>query len=162
MPAPAPVLGPRLAPGFSPPRFNGKPDFTGVWNNETLTGINRAPAFGSRLVLTEAETRVIEGANDKLLARANAPTAKGATIKDIEAGDTCSGGRSGAAQVCNYDAGLDGARREGDAGQRPAAHLHPDHAGRPVSEGQAPGDRGGARAPRPGGRRAKAAAAPPS
>ena len=105
VPAPAPVLGPRLAPGFVAPRFNGKPDFTGVWNNETLTGVNRAPTFGSRLVLTEAETRVIEGANDKLLARANAPTAKGATIKDIEAGDTCSGGRSGAAQVCNYDAG---------------------------------------------------------
>jgi hypothetical protein len=41
VPAPAPILGPRVAPGFSPPRFNGKPDFTGVWNNETLTGINR-------------------------------------------------------------------------------------------------------------------------
>lgn len=53
-PAPAPVLGPRVAPGFSPPRFNGKPDFTGVWNNETLTGISRAPAFGSRLVLTRS------------------------------------------------------------------------------------------------------------
>ena len=105
VPAPAPILGPRLTPHFSPPRFNGKPDFTGVWNNETLTGINRSPAFGARLVLTEAEARSIEGANDKLLARANAPTAKGATIKDIEAGDTCSGGRSGAAQVCNYDAG---------------------------------------------------------
>jgi len=103
-PAPAPVLGPRVAPGFSPPRFNGKPDFTGVWNNETLTGISRAPAFGSRLVLTEAEARNIEGANDKLLARANAPTAAGATVKDIEAKDSCSGGRSGAAQVCNYDA----------------------------------------------------------
>ena len=43
VPAPAPILGPRLAPGFSPPRFNGKPDFTGVWNNETLTGVNRPP-----------------------------------------------------------------------------------------------------------------------
>jgi hypothetical protein len=103
-PAPAPVLGPRVEAGFSPPRFNGKPDFTGVWNNETLTGIERSPAFGSRLVLTEAEARVIEGANDNLLARANAPTEAGATIKDIEAKDTCSGGRSGAAQVCNYDA----------------------------------------------------------
>jgi hypothetical protein len=103
--APAPILGPRVAPGFSPPRFNGKPDFGGVWNNETITGVNRAPAFGARLVLSEAEARIIEGANDKLLARANAPTKAGATIKDIEAGDTCSGGRSGAAQVCNYDAG---------------------------------------------------------
>ena len=102
--APAPILGPQVAPGFSPPRFNGKPDFTGVWNNETLTGINRAPAFGARLVLTEAEARIIEGANDNLLARASAPTEAGATVKDIEAKDTCSGGRSGAAQVCNYDA----------------------------------------------------------
>ena len=80
VPAPAPILGPRLTPHFSPPRFNGKPDFTGVWNNETLTGIDRPPAFGARLVLTGAEARTIEGANDKLLARANAPTAKGATI----------------------------------------------------------------------------------
>jgi hypothetical protein len=102
--APAPILGPRVAPGFVAPRFNGHPDFTGVWNNETLTGISRSPAFGSRLVLTEAEARIIEGANDNLLARANAPTEAGATIKDIEAKDTCSGGRSGAAQVCNYDA----------------------------------------------------------
>ena len=102
--APAPILGPRVAPGFSPPRFNGKPDFTGVWNNETLTGISRAAAFGSRLVLTEAEALTIEGANTTLLARANAPTAAGATVKDIEAKDSCSGGRSGAAQVCNYDA----------------------------------------------------------
>ena len=104
VPAPAPVLGPRVSPGFVAPRFNGKPDFTGVWNNETLTGITRPPAFGARLVLTEAEARIIEGANDNLLARANAPTEAGATIKDIEAKDTCSGGRSGAAQVCNYDA----------------------------------------------------------
>ena len=102
--APAPILGPRVAPGFSPPRFNGKPDFTGVWNNETLTGISRAPVFGSRLVLTAAEARIIESANDNLLARASAPTEAGATVKDIEAKDTCSGGRSGAAQVCNYDA----------------------------------------------------------
>jgi len=102
--APAPILGPRLAPGFSPPRFEGKPDLTGVWNNETLTGVNRSPVFGNRLVLTEAEARKIEGVNDDLLARANAPTQVGATIKDIEALDTCSGGRSGAAQVCNYDA----------------------------------------------------------
>ena len=43
VPAPAPILGPRIAPGFSPPRFNGHPDFTGVWNNETLTGISRSP-----------------------------------------------------------------------------------------------------------------------
>ena len=104
LPAPAPSLGPRVSPGFVAPRFNGKPDFTGVWNNETLTGINRPPAFGARLILTEAEARIIEGANDNLLARANAPTEAGATIKDIEAKDTCSGGRSGAAQVCNYDA----------------------------------------------------------
>ncbi len=104
VPAPAPILGPRVAPGFSPPRFNGKPDFTGVWNNETLTGIDRPPAFGARLVLTGTEARTIEGANDKLLARANAPTEAGANVKDIEAKDTCSGGRSGAAQVCNYDA----------------------------------------------------------
>jgi hypothetical protein len=103
--APAPILGPRVASGFSPPRSNGHPDFGGVWNNETITGISRAPAFGARLVLSEAEARVIEGANQNLLARANAPTKAGATIKDIEAADTCSGGRSGAAQVCNYDAG---------------------------------------------------------
>ena len=102
--APVPILGPRIAPGFSPPRFNGKPDFTGVWNNETLTGISRAPVFGSRLVLTAAEARIIESANDNLLARASAPTEAGATVEDIEAKDTCSGGRSGAAQVCNYDA----------------------------------------------------------
>ncbi|MDB5453381.1 MAG: hypothetical protein JWO33_1959 [Caulobacteraceae bacterium] len=102
--APAPILGPKVAPGFKPPRFNGKPDFTGVWNNETLTGIERSPAFGGRLVLTEAETGIVEGANDNLLARANARTEAGATVKDIEAKDTCSGGRSGAAQVCNYDA----------------------------------------------------------
>jgi hypothetical protein len=102
--APAPILGPHLAPGFSPPRFNGKPDFTGVWNNETLTAVNRPAAFGTRLVLTDAEAKVIEGANNDLLARANAPTEAGATIKDIEAKDTCSGGRSAGAQVCNYDA----------------------------------------------------------
>jgi len=103
--APAPVFGPKIVAGFKPPLFNGKPDFTGVWNNETLTGIERSPAFGTRAVLTDGETRVIEGANDTLLARANAPTKAGATIKDIEGLDSCSGGRSGAAQVCNYDAG---------------------------------------------------------
>jgi hypothetical protein len=102
--APAPVLGPKIEAGFKPPRFNGHPDFTGVWNNETLTGIERSPAFGSRLVLTDAETKVIEGANDNLLARANAPTKAGSTVQDIEHLDTCSGGRSAAAQVCNYDA----------------------------------------------------------
>ena len=91
--APAPVFGPKIVAGFKPPLFNGKPDFTGVWNNETLTGIERSPAFGTRAVLTDGETRVIEGANDTLLARANAPTKAGATIKDIESLDSCSGGR---------------------------------------------------------------------
>jgi len=52
----------------------------------------------------------------KLLARANAPTEAGATNQDIEAKDTCSGGRAGAAQVCNYDAAWTRAWREGDAG----------------------------------------------
>ncbi len=102
--APAPILGPKIVAGFKPPLFNGKPDFTGVWNNETLTGIERSPAFGSRLILNDAETRIIEGANDTLLARANAPTKPGSTVTDIEHLDSCSGGRSGAAQVCNYDA----------------------------------------------------------
>ena len=150
--APAPILGPRLAPGFPPPRFNGKPDFTGVWNNETLTGINRAPTFGSRLVLTEAETRVIEGANDKLLARAYAPTAKGGPPSRTSRRGTPARAAARARPRSATTSGLDGARREGDAGQRPAAHLDPDHAGRPVSETQTSGDHRGTPTPRPGGR----------
>jgi len=102
--APAPIQGPKLAPRYSPPRFNGKPDLSGVWNNETLTGITRPAVFGSRMILTDKEVAAIEGASNDLIARGNEPTPLNATIRDIEAKDSCSGGRPGAPQVCNYDA----------------------------------------------------------
>jgi hypothetical protein len=105
VPAPEPVFGPVVEPGYEPPRFNGKPDLTGAWNNETLTGVDRPRVYGTRAVLTAEETAIIEGANLDLIARGNESTALDATIKDIEAKDNCSGGRSGEAQVCNYDAG---------------------------------------------------------
>jgi hypothetical protein len=103
--APAPIFGPVVEPGYVPPRYNGKPDLSGAWSNSTLTGVDRPAVFGTRAILTAEEAAIIEGANEELIARGNEATDPSATIKDIEAKDNCSGGRTGAPQGCNYDAG---------------------------------------------------------
>lgn len=52
----------------------GQPDLEGVWTNATLTTFERDPKFGDRLVMTPQEVAAVEGANNKFMAQANAPT----------------------------------------------------------------------------------------
>jgi hypothetical protein len=52
----------------------GQPDLEGVWTNATLTTFERDPKYGDRLTMTPQEVAAVEGANNKFIAQANAPT----------------------------------------------------------------------------------------
>ena len=94
LPAPAPIFGPVVEPGYHPPMFNGHPDLGGVWNNETLTGVDRPKVYGTRAILTPDEVAAIEGANNDLIARGNACTDAERHGQGHGGKDNCSGGRS--------------------------------------------------------------------
>ena len=82
--------------GFKAPRNAfGQPDLAGVWTNATITPIERAPTFGDRLVLTDAEAAILEGATAGFNDRMARPTASGTKVDDLPecapgvAGPTC-------------------------------------------------------------------------
>ena len=82
--------------GFKAPRNAfGQPDLAGVWTNATITPIERAPTFGDRLVLTDAEAATLEGATAGFNDRMARPTASGTKVDDLPecapgvAGPTC-------------------------------------------------------------------------
>jgi hypothetical protein len=61
------LAGPALAGdpvvynGYKVPKDSlGRPDLTGVWDAATMTGLQRLPGFGNRIVMTPAEVAAIE------------------------------------------------------------------------------------------------------
>jgi hypothetical protein len=99
-PAAAQDHAPRPATGYKAPRAaDGHPDLQGVWTSATVTRLERNPRHSKDLVLTEAETRKIEGGVKAEVALGNRPTDPKATVVDLPA--DCSGGRG---TNCNYNA----------------------------------------------------------
>jgi hypothetical protein len=91
---------PRPATTYKAPRAaDGHPDLQGVWTSATVTRLERNPRWGKNLVLTDAETRKIEGGVAAEVALGNKPTDPKATVVDLPA--DCSGGRG---TNCNYNA----------------------------------------------------------
>lgn len=81
----------------------GQPDLEGVWTNATITPFSRDPKFGERNVLTKQEADAEEAATQKQIARADAPTPAGATVKDLKNADCGADGISGF--NCGYNQG---------------------------------------------------------
>src|SRR4051812_44379361 len=76
----------------------GQPDLSGVWTNATITPLERAPAFGDRLVLSEAEARQLESGNAARVQRAAQATKDGTKVDEPP---SCGGGQTGPA--CGYN-----------------------------------------------------------
>jgi hypothetical protein len=74
---------------------HGHPDLQGVWTNATITPLERPERFGGRLVITDEESRQLEGAEAAYNDQANAPS-------DLSkpADPTC---RSGSGPTCGYN-----------------------------------------------------------
>ncbi|MGH8174874.1 MAG: hypothetical protein ACREV5_01265 [Steroidobacter sp.] len=83
----------------APRTADGHPDLQGMWTNATITTLERPTEFGDRLVMTEAEAKVIESQNDAFNAEASAPTAPGARTEDLP--ESCGLGFKGA--DCGYN-----------------------------------------------------------
>ena len=67
----------------APRTLDGQPDLQGNWTNATLTQLERAPQFGTRLNLTAAEAAEIEGAAAKHVADNAEPTDPNLGIQDL-------------------------------------------------------------------------------
>ena len=83
----------------APLAADGHPDLQGVWTNVAVTRLERNPRYSPNLVLTEAETRKIEGKVKAQIDLGNKPTDPKAKVTDLPA--DCSGGRG---TDCNYNA----------------------------------------------------------
>ena len=145
-----PPVAPKTA--YKPPRDTyGHPDLQGVWTNVALTRLERNPKYGAGLVLSEAETRKIEGKTRAQIELGNKPTDPNAKVTDLPA--DCSGGRG---VDCNYNAAwtdpgsvvmrVNGQPRNGFITTPPDGRVplrkdvHVTPYGRPISAGQSPSD----------------------
>jgi len=89
-----------VAKGYKAPRDAwGHPDLSGVWSPATITRLERDPALGERLVLSEAEARAAEGDTAANNAKAALPTDQKLKVDDVDCGVK---GFSGVA--CGYNA----------------------------------------------------------
>ena len=77
----------------------GQPDLAGVWTNATITTLERPPAFGERLVLTDQEARRMEAGNAARMHTAGEATKAGTKVDELP---SCGGGQTGPA--CGYNA----------------------------------------------------------
>lgn len=88
------------AESYKAPRNEfGQPDLQGNWSNATLTALERAPAFGTRLEITEEEARTIEGTAAEHVAENAKPTDPKHGIQDLP--KDCGYGFSGT--NCGYN-----------------------------------------------------------
>ena len=87
------------SPYATPRNAWGQPDLQGVWSNATITPLERNPALGERLVLTEAEARRAEAGNAARVQGAAQPTKSRVKVDDLP---SCGGGQTGPA--CGYNA----------------------------------------------------------
>ena len=93
------VSGAFAADAWKAPRNAwGQPDLSGVWTNATITTLERPPAFGDRLVLTDAEAAQLESGNAARVQRAAQATKEGTKVDELP---SCGGGQTGPA--CGYN-----------------------------------------------------------
>ena len=64
----------KSAPYKAPRAADGHPDLEGVWNNSSMTPLERLPRWGTRLTMTPEEAAKQETAEQEYLASENAPT----------------------------------------------------------------------------------------
>jgi hypothetical protein len=95
----APAALAKDAPYKAPRNATGQPDLQGVWTNATITPLERPPALGDRLVLTEPEARRAESGNAARVQGAAQPTKEGTKVDELP---SCGGGQTGPA--CGYNA----------------------------------------------------------
>lgn len=85
-------------PNYEPPRLSdGTPDFSGIWDKASMTGIDRPPQFKD-LVVPPETARAIADANSARMEAANAPT-------DPNEGAPEAGGSPGGYNAFYIDAG---------------------------------------------------------
>ena len=106
LPSIAAAQGGAAAPAgaYKAPRNGfGQPDLGGTWSNTTMTGMERAVAFGERKALTPQEVATIEGARAKVLANGAKPTDPNATTEEVN--KTCDIPGFPATADCAYNVG---------------------------------------------------------
>jgi hypothetical protein len=89
---------------YKPPRNEfGYPDFQGVWNNATITPMERPAQYGSRRALTEQEAKALQQREQEFVARSSKATDPNTKAEDLDKlPNQCRSGSTGAA--CGYNA----------------------------------------------------------
>ncbi len=64
---------------------DGHPDLEGVWNNSSMTPLERLPRYGDRLTMTKEEVQKAEAAEQEYLNQENAPTDPRLKTEDLPA-----------------------------------------------------------------------------
>ncbi|HEY2146077.1 MAG TPA: hypothetical protein VGH12_08420 [Steroidobacteraceae bacterium] len=77
----------------------GQPDLEGTWTNATLTVLERPKEYGTRLIMTDAEVKKVEGDDAKLYASDLQP--RDPSVKTTDLPHDCGKGFSGAG--CGYN-----------------------------------------------------------
>ena len=101
--AAAPALAAPAVPYHAPRNSWGQPDLQGTYTTATITPLVRDARFGTRNVLTKQEADALEQKTRDQVARADAPTPPGATVKDLKNADCGPDGVSGF--NCGYNQG---------------------------------------------------------
>jgi hypothetical protein len=82
----AAAASPAPAKAYKPPlAADGHPDLEGVWNNSSMTPLERLPRWGNRLTMTPEEAAKAEAAEQEYLNAENAPTDPRLKTEDLPA-----------------------------------------------------------------------------
>jgi len=110
---------PSGATKYKPPRNEfGYPDFQGIWNNATITPMERPAQYGTRRALTEEEAKSLRDREAEFIDRSSQATDPSTKAEDLDKlPNQCRSGSTGAA--CGYnafwtDTGFNGVRVQGE------------------------------------------------
>jgi hypothetical protein len=90
-------------PYAAPRNEFGQPDFEGVWNNASITRLEREDRYGDQLNMSSDEVKAIESQIQNGNKEANKPTAANATVQDVNA--NCEIPRFAKGVGCGYNNG---------------------------------------------------------
>jgi hypothetical protein len=90
------------SPYVAPKNIFGQPDFQGVWNNASITRMEREPNYGDHLVMSAEEVGKAEGKREAIVKLQSERTDPNASLKQVTSTCDVGGGFTGG-PACGYN-----------------------------------------------------------